>query len=229
MFNLKNNIPNIFTTLNLVSGFLGITFFLSDFTSLIPYCIYLSLIFDYLDGLTARKLNLISNFGKQLDSLADLVSFGVLPSLVIFDWLSNNSTYNMLEYISVLILVASAFRLAKFNISQSGSNDFIGLPTPVNALFFVSIFYSSKYATFLNDKILVGLVIIFSLLMISNIRFISMKFIDYSLAKNTNKYIIILVSLLCFLLLGIDGFPFIILFYISYSFFNVLFHRNNSK
>ena len=226
---MKNNIPNIFTTLNLVSGFLGITFFLSDFTSLIPYCIYLSLIFDYLDGLTARKLNLISNFGKQLDSLADLVSFGVLPSLVIFDWLSNNSTYNMLEYISVLILVASAFRLAKFNISKSSSNDFIGLPTPVNALFFVSIFYSSKYATFLNDKILVGLVIIFSLLMISNIRFISMKFIDYSLAENINKYIIILVSLLCFLLLGTDGFPFIILFYISYSFFNGLFHRNNSK
>ena len=226
---MKNNIPNIFTTLNLVSGFLGITFFLSDFTSLIPYCIYLSLIFDYLDGLIARKLNLISNFGKQLDSLADLVSFGVLPSLVIFDWLSNNSTYNMLEYISVLILVASAFRLAKFNISQSSSNNFIGLPTPVNALFFVSIFYSSKFATFLNDKILVGLVIIFSLLMISNIRFISMKFIDYSLAENINKYIIILVSLLCFLLLGIDGFPFIILFYISYSFFNGLFHRNNSK
>ncbi len=211
---MKNNIPNIFTTLNLVSGFLGITFFLSDFTSLIPYCIYLSLIFDYLDGLTARKLNLISNFGKQLDSLADLVSFGVLPSLVIFDWLSNNSTYNMLEYISVLILVASAFRLAKFNISQSSSNDFIGLPTPANALFFVSIFYSSKYATFLNDKILVGLVIIFSLLMISNIRFISMKFIDYSLAENINKYIIILVSLLCFLLLGIDGFPlFIFIFF----------------
>ena len=226
---MKNNIPNIFTTLNLVSGFLGITFFLSDFTSLIPYCIYLSLIFDYLDGLTARKLNLISNFGKQLDSLADLVSFGVLPSLVIFDWLSNHSTYNMLEYISVLILVASAFRLAKFNISQSSSNDFIGLPTPVNALFFVSIFYSSKYATFLNDKILVGLVIIFSLLMISNIRFISMKFIDYSLAENINKYIIILVSLLCFLLLGTDGFPFIILFYISYSFIHGLFHRNNSK
>ena len=226
---MKNNIPNIFTTLNLVSGFLGITFFLSDFTNLIPYCIYLSLIFDYLDGLIARKLNLISNFGKQLDSLADLVSFGVLPSLVIFDWLSNNSTYNMLEYISVLILVASAFRLAKFNISQSSSNDFIGLPTPANALFFVSIFYSSKYATFLNDKILVGLVIIFSLLMISNIRFISMKFIDYSLAENINKYIIILVSLLCFLLLGIDGFPFIILFYISYSFINGLFHRNNSK
>ncbi len=226
---MKNNIPNIFTTLNLVSGFLGITFFLSDLTSLIPYCIYLSLIFDYLDGLTARKLNLISNFGKQLDSLADLVSFGVLPSLVIFDWLSNNSTYNMLEYISVLILVASAFRLAKFNISQSSSNNFIGLPTPVNALFFVSIFYSSKNETFLNDKILVGLVIIFSLLMISNIRFISMKFIDYSLAENINKYIIILVSLLCFLLLGIDGFPFIILFYISYSFINGLFHRNNSK
>jgi len=189
----------------------------------------LSLIFDYLDGLTARKLNLISNFGKQLDSLADLVSFGVLPSLVIFDWLSNHSTYHMLEYISVLILVASAFRLAKFNISQSTSNDFIGLPTPANALFFVSIFYSSKYVTFLNDKILVGLVVIFSLLMISNIRFISMKFIDYSLAENINKYIIILVSLLCFLLLGIDSFPFIILFYISYSFFNSLFHRNNSK
>ena len=190
----------------------------------------MSLTFDYLDGLTARKFNLISNFGKQLDSLADLVSFGVLPSLVIFDWLSNHSTYNMLEYISVLILVASAFRLAKFNISQSSSNDFIGLPTPANALFFVSIFYSSKYATFfLNDKILVGLIIIFSLLMISNIRFISMKFIDYSLAENINKYIIILVSLLCFLLLGIDGFPFIILFYISYSFINGLFHRNNSK
>ena len=226
---MKNNIPNIFTTLNLISGFLGITFFLSDFTSLIPYCIYLSLIFDYLDGLTARKLNLISNFGKQLDSLADLVSFGVLPSLVIFDWLSNHSTYNMLEYISVLILVASAFRLAKFNISKSSSNDFIGLPTPANAIFFVSISYSSNFVIFLNDKILVGLVIIFSLLMISNIRFISMKFIDYSLVENINKYIIILVSLLCFLLLGIDSFPFIILFYISYSFINGLFHRNNSK
>jgi hypothetical protein len=65
--------------------------------------------------------------------------------------------------------------------------------------------------------------------MISNIRFISMKFIDYSLAENINKYIIILVSLLCFLLLGTDGFPFIILFYISYSFIHGLFHRNNSK
>ena len=227
---MKKHIPNIFTILNLISGFLGITFFISDFTDYIPYCIYLSLAFDYLDGFTARKFNLVSDFGKQLDSLVDLISFGVLPSLLVFDWFYNYSSFQFLEYVSIIIIISSAIRLAKFNTYKTKSFDFIGLPTPANALFFVSIFYSTSYISFfLNELNLTILVIIFSFLMISNIRFYSLKFLNYSFNDNMNRYIIIIGSILGLFLLGIDGFPFIILYYIVYSIFNYLFLMVNSK
>lgn len=226
---MKKYIPNFFTILNLISGFLGITFFISDFTDYVPYCIYLSLVFDYLDGFAARKFSSVSDFGKQLDSLADLVSFGLLPSLVIFDWFNNYSSVQYLEYISILILISSAIRLAKFNILPK-SFDFIGLPTPANALFFVSIFYSTSYMSFfLNEINLMIIVIVFSFLMISNIRFISLKFMNYSFSDNVSKYIIIIGSIFCLLLLGIDGFPFIIFYYVIYSLISYLFFKINSK
>ena len=227
---MKKHIPNVFTILNLISGFLGITFFISDFTDYLPYCIYISLTFDYLDGFAARKFNLVSDFGKHLDSLVDLISFGVLPSLLVFDWFYNYSSVQFLEYISIIIIISSAIRLAKFNTYSAKSFDFIGLPTPANALFFVSIFYSTSYMSFfLNEVNLMILVIIFSLLMISNIRFYSLKFINYTFNDNKNKYIIIFGSFLGLFLLGIDGFPFIILYYIVYSIFNYVFLKLNSK
>ena len=88
---MKIIFPSFFTVLNLLSGFLGVLFLINKNYNLIQYCIYSSLIFDFLDGFIARKLNATSNFGKQLDSFADLISFGLLPSLILYDWFLTNS------------------------------------------------------------------------------------------------------------------------------------------
>ena len=157
------NIPNILTIANLILGFLCIlnVFVKNDFE--IIYFFYCCLILDFLDGFSARKLSLTSEFGKQIDSLADLVSFGILPSVILYDYFDTNNFNLFLKYSSVLILVSSSIRLARFNLSEENNNFFVGLPTPANALFFVSIFYSTSYMSFfLNEVNLMILVIIFS-------------------------------------------------------------------
>ena len=101
---MKFIFPSFFTILNLVSGFVGVLFLLDKNYDLIDYCIYLSLVFDFLDGFIARKLNATSKFGKHLDSFADLISFGLLPSLILYDWFSINSSIDIYKYTAGLTI-----------------------------------------------------------------------------------------------------------------------------
>ena len=145
-------IPNFLTLSNLIIGFICIISIINqsnDFPILILF--YACLFLDFLDGFLARKLKTTSEFGKQLDSLADLVSFALLPALILYYHLENISDNILLKYISIFIVVFSAIRLAKFNISKKGNAFFEGLPTPANALFFMSLLYYdgnlNKYLT----------------------------------------------------------------------------------
>ena len=160
---MKFIFPSFFTILNLVSGFVGVLFLLNKNYDLIEYCIYLSLVFDFLDGFIARKLNATSKFGKHLDSFADLISFGLLPSLILYDWFSINSSIDIYKYFSILILLFASLRLSKFNIDNKQEFVFLGVPTPLVALFFNSLIYNSgTYNNFLTPESLLLSVIFFS-------------------------------------------------------------------
>ena len=211
------NIPNIFTLGNLILGFICIlnVFVKNDFE--IIYVFYCCLILDFLDGFTARKLNLTSEFGKQMDSLADLVSFGILPSIILYDYFDSNNFNLFLKYSSILILVSSSIRLARFNLSEENNNFFVGLPTPANALFFISlIYYQGTLKTYFDEYVILALIILFSFLMVSNLKFISLKFSKFTLNENIEKLVLILLGIIIIILQGHSGMFLLILLYISY-------------
>tara|TARA_B100000886_G_scaffold152483_1_gene103830 strand:- start:5649 stop:6275 length:627 start_codon:yes stop_codon:yes gene_type:complete len=191
---------------------------LSDKYDLVFYFFFLCLIFDYLDGYVARRLNVVSDFGKQLDSLADLISFGALPSVITYFWFDQFTDHYIYKYSSVLILLFSAYRLAKFNLQKANSSYFIGLPTPANATLFVSLYYSNFLVTDFFDQNGMLLIVIFSsFLMISNFTFFSFKFDSQSFLTKIFKYMFFLISIFLLVYLGIDSLYIIILIYIILS------------
>ena len=216
---MKNNIPNLFTLLNLIIGFFCIINVINGESSVsILLLFYICLALDFLDGFFARKLNVISEFGKQLDSLADLISFGVLPSTVLFFHISEINDSN-LKYMSFIILIFSVIRLAKFNLSEDNYEFFEGLPTPANALFFMSITsYNGVYSSLITQNILLVLILLFSLLMISKVKFFNLKFKSMDFRSNVEKYIMLLTSFLLLFMYGDSILFLIILFYVIYSF-----------
>ena len=230
---MKRFIPNIITSLNLCSGLICIILMLSDKSDLVFYFFFLCLIFDYLDGLVARRLNVVSDFGKQLDSLADLISFGALPSIITYFWFDQFAEHYIYKYSSVLILLFSAYRLAKFNLQKVNSSYFIGLPTPANASLFVSLYYSNFLVTdFFDQNGMLLLIIFSSFLMVSNFTFFSFKFDSQSFLTKTFKYIIFLISIFLLIFLGIDSIYIIILIYIILSLLNYFIKKlilNNIK
>jgi len=227
---MKKVFPTAFTILNLLSGFFGISLLLSNNYSIIEYCIYFSLLFDALDGYFARKLNVVSNFGKHLDSFSDLISFGALPSLILYDWFLNNSSIEVYKYFSVLILVFASFRLSKFNLDERENFVFYGVPTPVVALFFNSLIFNSEdIFSFINEEILLFLISLFSFLMVTNVKFISLKFKNYSLKENLNKYVFLFISFLLFSIFHFQSLPIIVFIYFIVSFSSLLFNNTNLK
>ena len=211
------NIPNIFTIANLILGFICIlnVFVKNDFE--IIYVFYFCLILDFLDGFSARKLSLTSEFGKQIDSLADLVSFGILPSVIFYDYFDSNSFNLYLKYSSILILVSSSIRLARFNISEDNNYFFVGLPTPANALFFISlIYYQGNLKVYFDENVILALIILFSFLMVSNLKFISFKISNFTLNENIEKLILILLGIIIIILQGHSGLFLLIFLYVSY-------------
>ena len=132
--NFRKILPNLFTSLNLLSGCIGIVFISSGKLEYALYFVLTGVFFDFLDGFSARLLKVSSPIGKELDSLADMVTFGVLPSFVIYELL-NPLTDGWMPYTSFLIAIFSALRLAKFNVDTRQREVFIGLPTPANAVF----------------------------------------------------------------------------------------------
>jgi len=214
---LKQHIPNSITLGNLAFGCVGIVMAFDGNLNYAVYCIWLAMFLDFFDGFAARLLNVSSPMGKELDSLADLVSFGVLPSAIIYQ-LFQSPTY--LPMISFLIALFSALRLAKFNIDTNQENDFIGLPTPANALFISSMVFlekSNDLGWIISDYSLMVIVIIFSLLLVSPIRLFSLKLKSKKIKDNKIQIIFLLLSVSSLFLLGILCLPLIILLYIVLS------------
>ncbi len=222
---MKNlfNLPNVLTLCNLICGCLGIvllfdcnleydgnTRFLVVFGLML-----LAAIFDFFDGFAARLLKITSPIGKQLDSLADVVTFGVLPGMIVNHFLKINS----FEYgvIALLIPLFSALRLAKFNIDERQNLGFIGLPTPANALFFASLVLLD--VPHLKEIVLICIPL-FCYFMIAEIPLFALKFKNFSFKGNEIKYIFLLLSLVLILVMQLQAMPFIILSYLLLSVIN---------
>jgi len=211
----KKSIPNLFTLLNLLTGCLGIIYLKEDLM-ISSQLIWLAVAFDYLDGFTARILNAKSEIGKQLDSLADMVSFGVLPSLIMFELISDQNYY--LAFLALLIAAFSALRLAKFNIDKRQTNIFIGVPTPANALVvssFPSIIYIYGWQP--GAVILAATVVIMSVLLIVPLKLMALKFEDYSWNRNSMRYLLIGISIVSLLVFKTLAIPAIYLLYLALS------------
>lgn len=218
---MKKHIPNAITCANLFSGCVGTVYAFNGSLEMAAYFVLLSGIFDFFDGFAARLLNVKSSIGKELDSLADMVSFGFLPGVVMFQLLNQSTaapTY--LPYLGFLITIFSALRLAKFNIDTRQTEDFIGLNTPMNTIFIVSLpFIQKDYPLIVGSPfLLVGLIALLSWLLVSEIRIFSLKFNSASWGQNKIKYIFLILSVLLIVFLKFSAVPFILILYIGLSF-----------
>jgi CDP-diacylglycerol--serine O-phosphatidyltransferase len=234
-------VPSLFTSLNLVCGIIATYLSLEGRIDLAIALMFIAAFFDFIDGFVARLLKVCGDFGKELDSLADLISFGLLPGAMLFfvqktNIVGNSDSFENLSFIQwfyllipILIPVFSALRLAKFNIDERQKSEFIGLPTPANALFFASLCYTFNFnpesiLNILNNPIVITIsILLFSYLLVSEIPLFALKFSSYSWKKNKLRYIFILASLSLIAIFGIPGFTGVILVYILLSIFRNLF------
>ena len=219
---IKSHIPNSVTLLNLLSGLIGIVWVLNGNIISGAYFILLAAFFDFIDGFAARMLKVQSEIGKQLDSLADMVSFGVLPGFILFSMAEVNSKIEWLPYCTLILPLFSALRLAKFNIDTRQSDRFIGVPTPAAALFVSTLPHFAiqwvQAGTIITSPfVLVGIAFGLSLLLVSEIPLIALKFKSFDFSSNLYRYLLIIISVVLFLSLGLAGFPLIILAYIGLS------------
>lgn len=218
---IKKHIPNAITCANLFSGCIGIVYAFNGSLETAAYFVLLSGIFDFFDGMAARVLHVKSDIGKELDSLADMVSFGFLPGVVMFKLLSQSDFVSpYLPYLAFVITVFSALRLAKFNIDTRQTEDFIGLNTPMNTLFIVSLpFIQKDYPSVIGSTyLLLGLIALLSWLLVSEIRIFSLKFSSAGWEQNKVKYIFLILSALLIPFLKFAAVPFILVLYIGLSF-----------
>lgn len=217
---MKKHIPNAITCANLLSGCIGVVFAFKGDLNSAAYAVLLSGIFDFFDGMAARMLHVKSAIGKELDSLADMVSFGFLPGVVMYQLLGQSDYASAwLPYLGFLITIFSALRLAKFNIDTRQTEDFIGLNTPMNTLLIVSLpFIQQDYPAVIGSGLfLVALTAVMSFLLVSEIRIFSLKFSNLKWENNKYKFIFLLLSVLLAAVLKFAAVPLILFIYISLS------------
>jgi CDP-diacylglycerol---serine O-phosphatidyltransferase len=234
---MKKHIPNFITSLNLTSGFVAILFALNGNLIIASWLILAAMVFDFLDGFSARMLKAYSAIGKELDSLADVVSFGVAPAIILFILISRSLgisaslAFSPFEFKTGLILiipavmpVCGALRLAKFNIDDSQSTSFKGLPIPANALGVISLVIASHpdnpgiISSLTNSTVsLLVLTVALSLLMVTRIPLLAMKTNHIRWAGNEARYILFGLIIISFLIMGISSAPLIIPLYIIIS------------
>lgn len=219
---IKSHIPNTITLLNLLSGVIGIIWVLNGNILSGAYFIILAAVFDFFDGFAARLLHVQGELGKQLDSLADLVSFGVLPGMILFQMTKTETTIEWLPYLTLIVPLLSAMRLAKFNLDTRQSDKFIGLPTPANALFISTLPYFAIEWQYLGNWMtspffMVGIAWIFAILLLVELPLIALKFKSYSFVANKFRYALVAISLILVLFFGLAGIPIVILAYLGLS------------
>lgn len=215
-------IPNTITLLNLLSGCLAciFSFHQEDMTAglhgyeWVYIFIGAAAIFDFCDGAAARLLHKPSPIGRELDSLSDLVSFGLAPAFLIFNIMqSHENCASVMPYIALFIPMMGALRLAIFNVDTTQTTSFRGLPIPANAIFWIGACGWMHRYNYYHTGILTVLIIAVSLLMVSHLRMFSLKFHNFELRENFRRYVILLaaVAFVCFY--GIAGFAWTIVLY----------------
>ena len=237
---IKNHIPNTITLLNLFAGLLALIHAFNGNYNEAFSLVCLGIFFDFWDGFFARIWKVQSPIGLQLDSLADMVTSGVVPGLVMYKMLAdiqeNQSQYNLTEdtyymgvvpYLGFLITLASCYRLAKFNVDTRQTDSFIGLPTPANALLIMSIPMVQFHSEFewlvdflSNPYVLVGVTVLSSYLLNAEIPLFSLKVKSFSWEKYKMQVVFLILSLILIVLLEFIAIPIIILFYVILSVLN---------
>ena len=218
---IKKHIPNTITCCNLISGCIATWFaFESDFTMALLF-IVIGAVFDFFDGMVARLLHVSSPIGKELDSLADDITFGFAPSAIVFSYLCTFHIHlPFIPFLAFIMAAFSALRLAKFNLDERQALGFIGLPTPANALFWGSLILGLQeyniYFEGMEWAVLVG-TFISSYLLIAEIPMFALKFKTWGWQGNEIKYIFILSCIPLLLLLKVSGFAAIIAWYVILS------------
>ncbi|TSD66138.1 CDP-diacylglycerol--serine O-phosphatidyltransferase [Inquilinus sp. KBS0705] len=223
---VKKHLPNAITCANLFSGCIGIVFTFQDNLVFAAYAIFLAAIFDFFDGFASRVLQSFSGIGKDLDSLADMVSFGVLPSAIMYELLLQAPQIphvsEWLNFIAFLIPVFSALRLAKFNTDTRQAESFIGLPTPANAILIASIpLIMQQYTGFtryvLNPYGLSVFIVIMCTMLVAELPLMSLKFKNRDFNKNFYRYLLLLFSAILILFFKFAAVPVVIIMYITLS------------
>lgn len=214
---MKKHIPNSLTCLSLFSGCIAIVMISRGKLEWVPYLVWISAFFDFIDGFAARLLKVSSPMGKELDSLSDMVSFGVVPGYFVYSLLSLNSADQLLPFLGFAITIGSALRLAKFNIDERQSDQFIGLPTPANAIFISGLIWLPTSWNFLSTPWLVAIAIVFSILLVAELPLLALKFKSYALTPNIFRYIVIFSTLLSLAFFGLVGISLSVVIYIIIS------------
>lgn len=241
----KHHIPNTLTLLNLFSGSVAAILAVQNHFVAAAFFVFLGIFFDFFDGFFARKLNVQSPLGLQLDSLADMVTSGLVPGIVMFkllaltvdssgvfsstdEWTTTMHWYSFkispLPFLGLLITLASAYRLAKFNLDEDQQSYFKGLPTPANALLILSLPLIMEFqnndtinTTILNPWFLVILTLASCYLLNSNIKLFALKFKDWTFKNNAARYVFLILSLVLLIILQFAAIPLVIVLYILMS------------
>ena len=220
---MLKHIPNLLTISNLICGCIALYFSFHNNLVFAAYLIGLSAVFDFMDGFAARLLKVSGPMGKELDSLADMVSFGVVPGSVVFHLLEA-STLSNFAFAALLIPAFSAYRLAKFNIDERQADGFIGLNTPACTLFFISFPLISHFqpSHFLNQfivmpELLLALTVLMSLAMVSEIHLFSFKFKSLKFTENKLRFSFIALSLSSIFAFHFAAIPLLVLLYLVLS------------
>ena len=240
---MKKHIPNLITLLNLFCGSIAVIFAVEDNLFMAAVFVILGIVFDFFDGFAARILDVKSELGLQLDSLADMVTSGVVPGIVLFklfertagsfpcaldfsltEW--NDGTTSFLPLIGLLVTLASCYRLANFNIDTRQTDSFIGLPVPANTLFILSLplILLTNDALWLNEFILnkwflIGLTLFSCYMLNAEIPLFSLKMKTYGFKENALKYTFLIISIVMLVLLQFIAIPLIIVIYVLLSVF----------
>jgi CDP-diacylglycerol--serine O-phosphatidyltransferase len=243
--NIKKHIPNFITLLNLFCGCLAVIFAVKNQLEVAAFFVFLGIFFDFFDGLAARLLRVQSPLGLQLDSLADMITSGVVPGIVMYQlfnralgihekindghswsdtwhWLQNE--VHILPLFGLIVTLGSAYRLAKFNIDENQTSSFIGLPTPANTLLIISFPLILAYqgnptidAIILNKWFLIVVTVVSCYLLNANIPLFALKFKDWSFKNNSVKYIFLVLSAILLVVFKFIAIPIIIILYVLIS------------
>lgn len=219
---MKKHVPNLLTLGNLFCGIVAVLYSLSENFELAFLWLVAGIVFDFFDGFVARLLRVSSPLGVQLDSLADMITAGLVPGLIMFMLMKKTEVwYDYQAYGGFVITLASAYRLAKFNIDTRQTSSFIGLPTPANALLITSlaiVFTSTDCGDkLMNYWILLGITLLSSYLLNSEIHLFALKFKSFSLKENLHTYVFLTLSLILIIGWQIFAIPWIITMYILIS------------